>query len=75
LTNQKIVLVQAQDDHTVPASQANYIYDLFVRRNRLATLVKYPGEDHVFKKVSNLENICQRLATMANLSAKCQWAD
>jgi len=75
LTNQKIVLVQAQADHTVPTSQADYIYDLFVRRNRLATLAKYPGEDHVFKKISSLENICQRLSTMTNLPANCQWSD
>ncbi len=73
LSDQKIVIVQASADHTVPASQADYIKKIFDLKNKPAELVKYAGEDHVFKKVTSLEDICRRLAKMANLSAGCRW--
>lgn len=73
LTSQKIVIVQASADRTVPASQADYIKKIFDLKNKPVELVKYAGEDHVFKKISSLEDICRRLATMANLTAGCRW--
>ncbi|MCX6712503.1 MAG: prolyl oligopeptidase family serine peptidase [Candidatus Vogelbacteria bacterium] len=75
LTNQKIVIVQSSADQTIPPSQADYITKIFSLRNRVAELVKYPGEDHSFKKVSSLEDICRRLTTMAGLSAGCRWSN
>jgi len=75
LTKQKIIIVQATADQTVPVSQADYIYKIFNLRNRSAELVKYPGEDHVFKKISSLEDICRRLANMAGLKAGCNWTN
>ncbi|MFA5290975.1 MAG: prolyl oligopeptidase family serine peptidase, partial [Candidatus Paceibacterota bacterium] len=73
LTSQKIVIIQAEKDRTVPVSQADYIAKIFGLKNKPLGLIKYPGEDHVFKKVSSLEDICRRLAAMASLSAGCQW--
>jgi len=75
LDGQKIIIVQASADRTVPASQADYIKKIFDLKNKPVELVKYPGEDHVFKKISSLEDICRRLAGLANLSAGCQWSN
>ncbi|MFA6254029.1 MAG: prolyl oligopeptidase family serine peptidase [Candidatus Paceibacterota bacterium] len=75
LSGQKIVIIQAAADKTVPPSQADYIAKIFGLKNKPVELVKYLGEDHVFKKVSSLEDICHRLATMAGLSAGCNWSN
>jgi dipeptidyl aminopeptidase/acylaminoacyl peptidase len=75
LSGQKITIIQAGADKTVPPSQADYIYKIFGLKNRPAELVKYEGEDHAFKKISSLEDICRRLASMARISAGCLWSN
>lgn len=73
LTKQKIVIVHSEKDKTIPLSQATYIQQMFGMNGKGAELVKYADEDHSFKKISNLEDICRRLALMVNLRASCDW--
>lgn len=73
LKNQKIIVAQAEKDGTVPVSQADYIAKIFGLKGKDLTLVKYPGEDHVFKKISSLESLCRQLASLVSISANCKW--
>lgn len=73
LTNEKIIIAHGTKDSTIPVSQADYLAKIFKLRGKTLDLVKYEGEDHVFRKKSSLEDMCQRLAKLTNLSASCQW--
>lgn len=73
LTNQKIIVAQANNDKTVPPSQADYIAKIFGLKGKTLTLIKYPGEDHVFKKKSSLEDLCRQLTSLSGIKASCLW--
>ncbi len=73
LTNQKIIVAQATSDKTVPPSQADYLAQIFGLKNKVMNLVKYPDEDHVFKKKSSLEDLCRQLASLSRIKASCVW--
>lgn len=75
LSNQKIILAHSENDQTVPISQVDYLQQIFQLRRKPLEIVRYPDEDHVFKKVSSLEDICHRLAKMIKTEANCSWSD
>jgi fermentation-respiration switch protein FrsA (DUF1100 family) len=61
LTNQKIILMQSQADKTIPPSQADSLYQALQSAGKNVQFIPYPGEDHTFTKVSDIENICQNV--------------
>ncbi|MFA6476287.1 MAG: prolyl oligopeptidase family serine peptidase [Candidatus Paceibacterota bacterium] len=73
LKGQKIIVAQASNDNTVPSSQADYLAKIFNLKGKQMSLVKYAGEDHVFKKKSSLEGLCQQLASLSGIKAGCVW--
>ncbi|MES2930703.1 MAG: prolyl oligopeptidase family serine peptidase [Patescibacteria group bacterium] len=58
LGNQKISLIQAQADQTIPPWQADFLYGKLKEQNKNVSIVKYEGEDHVFEKKSAISDLC-----------------
>jgi acetyl esterase/lipase len=73
LTTQKVIVAQASSDNTVPPSQADYLAKIFSLKGKQMSLVKYAGEDHVFKKKNSLEDLCRQLASLSGIKANCVW--
>ena len=67
LTNQKIVLIQAQADKTIPPSQADLLYQALKKRGKKVEFYPYANEDHVFKKNSSVQGICKNVFTTLSL--------
>ncbi len=61
LTNQKILLVHAQDDETIPAEQSAVIYSVLKESGKNAELIKYEGEGHVLRKQNILTDLCKKV--------------
>jgi dipeptidyl aminopeptidase/acylaminoacyl peptidase len=58
LGNQSITIVQGQSDRTIPPWQADLMYDKLKEQNKNVNIIKYKGEDHVFKEKKNISNLC-----------------
>ena len=67
LTNQKIVLIQAQADQTIPPSQADLLYQALEKKGKKVEFYPYDDEDHVFKKKSSIQGICKNVFTTLSL--------
>ncbi|MCX6757748.1 MAG: prolyl oligopeptidase family serine peptidase [Candidatus Nomurabacteria bacterium] len=67
LDNQKIVLIQAQADKTVPPAQADLLYSELKNQNKNVEFYPYADEDHVFKKNSSINGICKNVFTTLSL--------
>jgi len=67
LADQKIILIQAQADKTVPPSQADILYQALKKKNKKVEFYPYVGEDHVFKKNSSIQGICNNVFVTLSL--------
>ena len=67
LTTQKIVLMQSQADKTIPPSQADTLYKALQNAGKNVQFIPYPGEDHTFTKISDIESICQNVFNTLSL--------
>ncbi len=67
LTDQKIILIQAQADKTIPPAQADLLYQALKNKNKNAEFFPYPNEDHTFTKLSDIEDICKNIFTTLSL--------
>jgi dipeptidyl aminopeptidase/acylaminoacyl peptidase len=67
LTDQKIVIIQAQADKTIPPSQADLLFNDLKGQGKNATFYPYAGEDHTFTKVNDIEGICKNVFTTLSL--------
>lgn len=59
--DQKIEIIQAEADRTIPLWQATLLNDKLKEAGKNVNLVTYKGEDHVFKGKKNIGDICTRL--------------
>lgn len=67
LKNQRIVLAQASSDKTVDPNQADWLYKKLSDQKKNVTVIKYPGEDHIFKQKKSMINLCQNLFSLVGL--------
>ena len=68
LANQKIILIQAQADKTIPPSQADLLYKVLQDKGKNVLFYPYADEDHIFKKTASIEGICKNVFTALSIS-------
>jgi len=68
LTNQRIEIIQAGSDHTIPPWQSVLLYDKLKTANKNVNLVTYKDEDHVYKYKKNINDICIRLFNLIGIT-------
>jgi dipeptidyl aminopeptidase/acylaminoacyl peptidase len=69
LGSQKILLVHAEKDMSVPYSQSSGLHASLISQGKNATLLTVPGEDHVFKKPESIESLCKSLFALMSRDA------
>jgi dipeptidyl aminopeptidase/acylaminoacyl peptidase len=61
LKNQRLEIIQAEADRTIPLWQSVLLVNKLKEANKNFGFTTYKGEDHVFKYKKNIEDICIRL--------------
>lgn len=69
LGNQRIEIIQAEADRTIPLWQATLLNNKLKDAGKNVNLVTYKGEDHVYKYKKNIGDICTRLFGLVGLPA------
>ncbi len=74
LDNQPIVILQSEDDRTIPSDQAGLVYEKLSALGKNVRIVTFPKEDHVLVDPANLEKVCQETFRLLNInsSGKCK---
>jgi len=61
LKGKKIVLVNGEDDATIPAQQTTMLFDALAKKNIGATVISYEKEGHILSDSANLDDLCSRV--------------
>ena len=75
LGNQKIELIQGQADQTINPSQAELLYNALSALHKNVSIVRYPGEDHVFKYPKTISDLCTQMFTFVGMAPDAQCAE
>jgi len=77
LTNQKMLLIQAQADTDIDPHQADFFNDVATSKGKNVQVIKIPDENHVFYKPSSITTICNSLLNFVGLTPntpdRCQY--
>jgi dipeptidyl aminopeptidase/acylaminoacyl peptidase len=60
ITTQKIILTHGTDDHSVPNWQSGLLNEMLLTIQKNVQFKEYVGEDHVYAKAENVEDLCRR---------------
>ena len=66
LKGKKVVLVQGEEDSTVPPRQTTMLYDALLDRNMDATIISYEKEGHILSKSETVDDLCNRIVSLPN---------
>ena len=66
LRGKKIVLVDGEEDVTIPPKQTTMLYDALKRKGIDATVVSYKEEGHILTDSANLGDLCNRIVVLPN---------
>lgn len=64
LKGKKIVLVQSENDGTVPHQQTTMLYDALVAKDIDATIISYANEDHVLTNSTHIDDLCNQVVKL-----------
>jgi dipeptidyl aminopeptidase/acylaminoacyl peptidase len=72
LGNQKVEIIQGQADQTINPSQAELLYNALTASHKNVSIVRYPGEDHVFKYPQTISDLCTQMFTFVGVAPDAQ---
>ncbi len=72
LGNQKVEIIQGQADKTINPSQAELLYNALSGLHKNVSIVRYPGEDHVFRYSNNISDLCTQMFTFVGIAPDAQ---
>lgn len=64
LAGKKIILVQSENDGTVPHKQTTMLYDAMVARGMSPTIISYKNEDHVLTNSAHIDDLCNQVVKL-----------
>ncbi|MEO8638040.1 MAG: prolyl oligopeptidase family serine peptidase [Candidatus Taylorbacteria bacterium] len=67
ISGQKFLLINGENDTTIPPIQSDVLYGALKEYSVDAQIVKYPGEDHIIRERESLEDICKKTLGMMEL--------
>jgi dipeptidyl aminopeptidase/acylaminoacyl peptidase len=68
LGDQKIAIIQGQADRTIAPWQADFLSEKLKAQNKNVSLVRYPGEGHVFRTKKTINDLCTQMFTFVGKS-------
>jgi pimeloyl-ACP methyl ester carboxylesterase len=75
-TKNSILLVEGTADGTINPDQSVTLHEWLTMLGKKSTLVRIPGEDHVFKKAASVEKLCTETFSFLKLTVPaggCVW--
>jgi len=69
LNGHKVFIAHGESDMTIPFAQSQAAYDMLRFLDKPATLLAFPGEDHVFKKKESFTTLCHSVLAFAGAPA------
>lgn len=64
LKGKKIVLVQGEDDGTVPHQQTTMLYDALIEKGMDPTIISYEKEGHILSNSVNIDDLCNHVVKL-----------
>lgn len=64
LSGKKIVLVQGEEDDTVPHQQTTMLYDALIAKGMEPTIISYKNEGHILGDSANIDDLCNHVVKL-----------
>jgi len=64
LKNKKVILVNGEEDATVPHRQTTMLYDALIDKGMAPTIISYEKEGHILTNSANIDDLCNQVVKL-----------